>query len=165
LSGSEILSFVANLWRWGWNGVQSFRGRGSLSLSVDGYSPVHWLPSAHPTDEERVIRVTVTAPKREEYVVAGGRIEGRVGRWRRRSWIELSPLEPVTLTGLPKVVPANRTKDVLVPGGVIADLLEDRIDASGDAEVRVHVHDHHGVTLVSQPHPVTVQDLRDSGTR
>lgn len=140
----EILPLANDLWS-----RYRYGARVELQLEWRG-PPVFFLEQR--IQMTRTLNVTVTAPKREEYVVVRGHLEVQIaGRWHHaydlERWIDL-----------PWVIPANRSDERPVNGPSVADALP---PACGDRiRLRVVVSDHHRQQLRSSPVEMPAAELR-----
>jgi hypothetical protein len=124
-----------------------YRGRVELSLTWD---TVLYVIGAS-NEWRRGIKISVTAPRHEEFVAAAGRFERRVG-WMR--WHAVCPVD--TSGSQPWVIPMNRSDERVADAARIADGL-----ASAEvARIRVVLSDPHNRRMVSEPLDVTASELR-----
>jgi hypothetical protein len=143
----KLISFGTAVWR-----RYRFGARARIDLAWQ-HVPLVIVPG--PNTKWRSIALTVTAAKSEEFVIADGEAEARKGK--RGSWSYVAALSE--LLQLPIVVEANRQWTGHISGSSFAKKLQGQFDASGKANARLTLVDHHRSMLRTNPLTVTRADL------
>jgi hypothetical protein len=130
-----------------------FRAKAEIQMGWD-HSPIFVL--GDPYFEWRAIRLTVTASKDEEYVVATGWIQAR--SLEQRTWVDVFDLR--NAMGMPFPVAQNRQHSCQVSGSSVACAIRAQLGHLSDAEIRVRIQDHHRQELRSNPIRVSVEELQ-----
>jgi hypothetical protein len=109
----------------------------------------------------RAVRLTLTAPKHEELVVASGVIEAREPprRWRPtgRKWTCVAALE--SPLSLPTTVAANRQQTLDLDGLGLVSSLQPKFDADQPVDLRITMVDFHRKRLRTGSLTVTCREL------
>jgi hypothetical protein len=138
---------------------QRVRFGARVEIALTWQNPLVWVVG-DPIDSTRAVDVRIIASKSEEYVVATGVVEQRLG-WR---WRTVGSVEDVFSWTLPWAIAQNRADQRTVHGPTIARRL--RGDARPDEPVRlrVSVTDNHRTTLRSNVLTTTAAELQRQET-
>ena len=146
--GGGLLGLARSAWQ-----GRRFAAHVTVSLSWE-HLPIMTIPGPNP--RWRAVSITITAPKKEELVVARGVIEVKAGS--RGSWAKVGELDDV-LT-LPVVVEANRQREETVSGESLARLLNASFALDGAATLRFTLEDLHKGKVRSNSLSVTLRELQ-----
>jgi len=126
-----------------------------VSISLD-WQGLGILVFDRPNQYWRAVKMTVTAGRDHEFVIAGGGVEARPND-RRGRWVGVARLSDVRM--VPRTVEKNRFSDQRLSGSTLRDAIAKTFPGCAEVDLRIRLHDHHRTRITSEPLSISTAEL------